>query len=93
MEYKDFRRPVRGRDGSLWLSDLYAAAFLAARGHRVDRVEPTAGGGRLCFVFSADDGVERDYRAYCNDAEVGVQLFVEAIYTLKEILKDALAKT
>jgi hypothetical protein len=93
VEYKVFRKPVRGRDGSLWLSDLYAAAFLTARGHRVDRVEPTAQAGRLCFVFSADDGLDADYRGYCDNAEVGARAFVAAIYSLKEILGKAVAKT
>ena len=76
------RRP----GGTVALSDLYGAAFLVARSHRVLRVEPVDS-RRRTFIFAADERIEQDYLDFANNAQVGVQELISAVYVLKRLLK------
>jgi hypothetical protein len=89
MGYKQHRTPTRDSAGGFWLSDLYAAAYLRAWGHRIDRIEPTGEDGRFAFVFCADDGLEAHYAAYRSDAEIPALTFVNTVYDLKGLIKSA----
>jgi hypothetical protein len=90
MGYKQHRAPTRDNAGGFWLADLYASAFLVAWGHRIDRIEPTGEDGRCAFVFVADDGLEAHYAAYRSDAEIPALTFVNTVYDLKGLIKDAM---
>jgi hypothetical protein len=90
MKYKKYRAPVKDAAGGFWLSDLYASAFLLAKGHVVDRIEFAGQDKRFSFVFRGDDRLENDYAAYRRDADICAQTFVDAIYDLKERINAAM---
>ncbi len=73
-------------DGTLELSDTYAAAYLAAVGHRVVGVE-SGSDGRCRFLFAAGNGLEASYLSFLNNASIGVRDYVSGLFALKRLMK------
>jgi hypothetical protein len=78
---------ARRADGTVILSDLYGAAFLAARGNRVLRIEREGRSGRMYFCFEVSAHIDDDYIDFVNDSQIGVQRFTSAVYRLKGLLR------
>lgn len=88
MTERNQSQPVTRPDGRVVISDLYGSAFLLAAGHRVLGVEPS-GIRRISFVFEGGEGLDGSYLKFLNNAPIGAQDFVSAVYVLKRLLHDA----
>jgi hypothetical protein len=84
-EHKQFRRPVSGPEG-LWVADLYIAAFLVARNHRIQSLSYVGPGQRFAFIFDHDATLEADCKLFSRSESL--QQFVGAISFVKKLLRD-----
>jgi hypothetical protein len=85
--FKPYRRPIQARDGSWWVTDLYAAAFVHALGHELVRIEPTAH-GRSAFVFGINNAFEADYNSFADGEAISIRRFLDSVYHLKSMLQE-----
>lgn len=94
MSYKVYAQPLQKSDGNWLLSDLYSAAWMNAWGHDVLAIEETptlnvyASGPRVAFVFADKESFEADYRAFTAGDPIGIRRFLNAVYTLKRLMRD-----
>ncbi len=88
MKSKVYIRATERADGSVLLPDMYGSAYLASKGHQLRGVERMEG-SRFGFVFEQDATLDADYLDFLNDAPVGAQQFVGAMYRLKRLIREA----
>lgn len=87
--YKLFREPLQRADGFWIISDLYACAFLIARGNELVGIEPNGQSKRLSFVICAGREFAADHAAFASNCPIPIRDFLDAVYLVKEKMREA----
>ena len=86
--YKVFRKPFEAGDGTIWVSDLYAAAFFIARGSPCTGLKPTADSARFAFVIEPREEFGQDAADFETNGTVGIRDLQDGIQFLKALLRE-----
>ena len=79
-------RMTEDANGEYTTSDFYVTAFLLALGHKISHINRD-NPKRVFFAFNDFDGREDLVRSFLyGEAQVGAQVFVAAIKTLKGLI-------
>ena len=91
--YKSYRHPLLRADGRWMTSDLYTAAFLAAKGNEIAAVELTPEPGRFAFVIDARSSFEADWDAWRSNDDIPIQNFLDFVYQCKALIRENNGRT
>ena len=88
LRYKVLREPRECSDGNWATTDIFSAAFLAAKGNRCVGISATADKDRLAFLIEPQGNFSKDLADLNSNGLVRIRDFKDSFYFLKAQLRN-----